>query len=337
MTIITNMKNLSILFLLAPIFTFGDFSYEVHNRPLAKVDDHVITLMDIVKQMDAYIYAHGIQPQPEERFHFYKNNWQYVLNQLIDSELMLLIAKEREIKVSEGDVREEMFRRYGSNMQKTLAELNISYFEAKEMIQKEMTVEQVQGYNIQAKAMQEVTPQEVKNAYFAYLLSHPPVREWTYQVLSLTGSDPALCEKEAKMAFDLIQNEGLSFPQVKNRLNLEEGITLSISTDYLTEEKNLSASHKSILTSLKEGQVSLPEKQLSRTSGKTIYRLFLLKHFEQKGAPAFNSMAEKLKSALLQAKASEEATAFSNKLREKYHYTPLETPSDYEPFTITSP
>ncbi|MBP9841652.1 MAG: SurA N-terminal domain-containing protein [Simkaniaceae bacterium] len=330
------MKKLIYLICLLPTFLFGGVSYQVHNRPLAKVGDRIITLVDLIKQMDAYLYTHNLQLGTEERIQFYKNSWHYVLDQFIDSELMLMVAKEREITVSEGDVREEMFRRYGSNMQTTLAELNISYFEAKEMVQQEMTVEQVQGYNIQAKAMQEVTPQEVKNAYFAYLLAHPPVKEWSYQVLSLTGEDSTLCANYADKAYHLIQDDKRSFTEVKELLKEEPGLSISISNDYTAEEKNLSASHKSILASLKEGEISFPEKQISRTSGKNTYRIFLLKHYENKGAPPFNAMAEKLKSALLQAKAAEEAKLFTAKLREKYHYTPINIPADYEPFTLTS-
>ena len=330
------MKKCLSLLVLFPVFLFGGLSYQVHNRPLAKIEDRVITLMDLVKQMDAYLYTHNAHPQPEERIHFYKNNWKYVLDQLVDSELMLLVAKEREIKVSEGDVREEMFRRYGSNMQTTLAELNISYFEAKEMVQREMTVEQVQGYNVQAKAMQEVTPQEIKNAYLAYLLSHPPVKEWNYQVLSITGDDPILSAHGAEKAYHLLYEEKLPVSAVKEKLSEEEGFVLSVSNEYTSEEKNLSAAHKSILLALKEGDVSLPEKQLSRSSGKTVYRIFVVKGFKENGAAPFHAMADKLKSALLNSKASAEAATFSSKLREKYHYTPLEIPSDYDPFTITS-
>lgn len=319
---------------LVPTFLLGNLSYQIHNRPLAKVEDKVITLIDLVKQMDSYLYTNRLTPTPEERVQFYNSNWKYVLNQCVDSELMLLIAKERELKVSEGDVREEMFKRYGSNMQTTLAELKLSYVEAKEMVEHELIVEQVQGYNIQAKAMQEVTPQEVKNAYFAYLLSHPQTKEWTYQVLSITGDDPELASQVATQAYDLLHDQKLSPSEVQEILKKETPLTLSLSQDYTSEERKLSESHKSILTALREGEVSLPEKQLSRSTGKTAYRLFIVKHYENKGAPLFNDMESKLKSALLQAKSQEESAAFYAKLREKYHYTPLATPPDYEPFTF---
>lgn len=328
------MNKFYALLLLVPSFLLGNLSYQIHNRPLAKVEDRVITLMDLVKQMDSYLYTNRLTPSAEERVQFYKNNWKYVLDQCVDSELMLLIAKERELTVSEGDVREEMFRRYGSNMQTTLAELKLSYLEAKEMVEHEMIVEQVQGYNIQAKAMQEVTPQEVKNAYFAYLLSHPATKEWTYQVLSITGDDPEISSQGATKAYELLHDKNLSPLEVKESLAQETKLNISLSQEYTSEEKKLSESHKSILTALKKGEVSLPEKQISRSTGKPAYRLFIVKHFENKGAPLFNEMENKLKSALLQAKSHEESVAFYAKLREKYHYTPLATPPDYEPFTF---
>ena len=40
------------------------------------------------------------------RFEFYMNNWPHTFNQLIDQELILADSEGKELKVSDGDVRD---------------------------------------------------------------------------------------------------------------------------------------------------------------------------------------------------------------------------------------
>src|SRR5579872_3060389 len=124
---------LKILFLIA--FTLSvfaadlprvDFSREpkisMQNTILAKVNGTTISMMDVKKKMD--ILFHQNYPQladsNQARFQFYEVSWRHVLMEMIDHELILADAAEKEVKLTDGEVREEMEARFGPNVMLTL-------------------------------------------------------------------------------------------------------------------------------------------------------------------------------------------------------------------------
>src|SRR5205085_3839907 len=90
----------------------------VNNRILAKVNGKALSVYDIMKKMDLLFY----RAFPEytsstvARFQFYEMNWQAVLRDLIDKELIIADADENKVEVSSGDVRQEMETLFGPNI-----------------------------------------------------------------------------------------------------------------------------------------------------------------------------------------------------------------------------
>jgi len=132
----------------APMAT-SSFGYQkkivINNRPLLKVNNKIISLMDVVKKMDLMI--HESYPEAANntmmRYQFYPQQWKYFLEDLWMAELMKADAEEKEIKVTEGDLREEIEGRFGPNVVATLDKLGLSYEEAREMIHYELIVQQM--------------------------------------------------------------------------------------------------------------------------------------------------------------------------------------------------
>ncbi|HPE85389.1 MAG TPA: SurA N-terminal domain-containing protein, partial [Chlamydiales bacterium] len=117
------MKKALLTLLIIPLLLCADEpSMAIHNRPLIKVNGRTISVIDVMKKMNAFIYQnypHAINNKAM-LYQFYSGNWRSTLDEMINSELMLLEAEAKEIKVSDADVREKVEERYGPNVMEKL-------------------------------------------------------------------------------------------------------------------------------------------------------------------------------------------------------------------------
>lgn len=313
----------------------------INNRILTKVNGKTISIMDVVKKMDVYLnryypqYAHS----KAARYQFYTSNWKETLNQMIDSELMMADAESREVKVSDGEIRQEIQERFGPNIMSSLNQLNLTYDEARKMVHQDMIVQRMNWLRVTSKALQKINSQDVKEAYKQFCAQNPAQDEWKYQLLSIRADLKEVSAELAKKASELIQIEGSNLNQIAEKLKTElppdVRVSINVSDDYEVADKILSQAHKEVLASLAIGSFSKPIEQQSRDHS-TVYRLFHLKGHTKKELPKFEEMANEIKDALLQKAASEETASYVNKLRHRFGYDPqsLDIPSDFEPFAI---
>ncbi len=114
----------SLLFCTCLLANNPDGEIIVNNRILAKVQGKSISVLDVMKKMDLFISDHypEILNAPAGKFQFYQAQWKPVLDQLIDTQLMMADAENREhkITVSDGELREEVMLRFGPNVMGTL-------------------------------------------------------------------------------------------------------------------------------------------------------------------------------------------------------------------------
>ncbi len=82
----------------------------IHNRPLARVNGKTISLMDVVERMDMIILS-----RHPEAFHdkplliqYYNSSWKANLEEMINNELILADAEDKEMEISEGDIRKKL-------------------------------------------------------------------------------------------------------------------------------------------------------------------------------------------------------------------------------------
>lgn len=317
-----------------------DAKIGVQNTILTKVHGTSISVMDVKKKLD--FLFHQNYPQlvhsNQARYQFYEAGWRNVLTEMIDQELILADAEDKEVKLTDGEIREEMERRFGPNVMSTLDQVGLTYEEALKLVKNEMLVRRMSWWFIQSRAMQSVTPQDIRQGYQNYLKEHPPYQEWTYRVISIRSDRPQ--EDLAKKVFHFLQESQQSPESLASALKEFETPTASIqlSTEYVATDQNLSEAHKQVLSTLDQGTYSAPSFQQSRVDHKAVHRIFYLSKKSDYPAPSFESMAPHLRDELTQKAIVRESDQYLEKLRKHYGFDPAHIkktlPDDLHPFSL---
>lgn len=322
----------------------GNQKIGVQNAIITQVNGTTLSIIDVKKKLD--VAFHQAYPQlidsTSARFQFYQTGWRHACMELIDHELILADAEDREIKVTDGEIREEMGNRFGPSVMVTLDKIGISYGEAWKMVRNDMIVQRMMWYFVHSKALQEVTPQDMRQEYRRYLKENPPYQEWVYQVISVRCKDPNQIQTLANAAHQLLKESQKSPDSLLESLKeLEknyEGASISISSSYTANHLKLSDAHRLALAPLSPGDYGKPTLQVSRAENQTIARIFYLSEKKDFPAPPFEEMAQQIKNELLQKAIAAESTRYLNKLRKHYGYDlqQLEKslPDNLNPFSL---
>ena len=308
----------------APLPPADNAQVGVQNAVLTEVNGHPITVLDVKKKMDLTFLRNypQFEHSNQARFEFYRSIWRSVLQEMVDGELILSHAEEKELPVSDGEVREEMERRYGPNITVTLDKINLSYDEAWKVVRQEIIIERMMWIFAQNRALQLVTPDTIRDAYSAYLKQNPSYTELRYRVLTLN---------EGAAAADVLAE----LTQPPETLALK-GATLS--TEYVARLDALSDAHRAALAPLEVGQYSGAATTSSRTSQKPVTRIFYLAAREEHPARSFEEMTPILRNQLTHKAMTKCGEEYLGKLRTRFGYDPnslKETvPDTLEPFSI---
>ena len=313
----------------------------INNRPLAKINGKVITLADVIKNMDLFLFDYdpNLKLESREKHQFYESRWQNTLEDLIGNELILLDAEKKEIKVADGDVREALEERFGPNVMKSLDKVNLSYEEARSIIRSELTVQQLIGMKVHAKAFQTVTPKVIKSAYQDYVEKNPPEETVSYKILSIRGKDQKKCEELGQTIYNFLNETKLSMDEAVNALTFnEEDVTIAVSEEYKGETSKLSTRYCDILQPLMPNTFSKPVSQVSRVNNETVVRVFHLKDKDLALPSSFKDMHNPIKNELLHKTSNREKEVYINLLKKQFGYEDFdpkfELPKDYNPFLL---
>ncbi len=340
------MKFLLSLVFIATSLLHADQNEEivVHNRILSKVMGKTISVLDVMKKMDLYLdrYYPQYAASKEAKIQFYNAQWRSTLDQLIDNELILADAAEKEIKTTDGDVREEIQMRFGPNVMASLDKIGVTYEEARSMIHDELIVQKMNWFKVHSKAFANVNSKDVKKAYTEFCTHNPPKETWTYQVVSIRAPKNFNAEEIGEKFYQCLLAEKKDVEEVaanfKAQENLDPAVSISVSQDYVTENKDLSTSHQSILTSLQNGEFSFPVLQQSRIDNSNVVRIFHRKDHNATTHPLFQRVANTIKDELLQLEVNKESSRYIKRLRTRYGYDQQFwsdlVPPNFQPFTL---
>jgi len=317
----------------------------VHNRVLALVNDKTITVLDVMKEMDLFLQQHYPEQASEAaaRFQFYSAQWKNILEQMIDNELILADAKQVDLKISDAEIREQMFQRFGSNLMPTLDRLGLSYEEARQIVYTENVVEKMIWYRVHNNVLQNVGPQDVKAAYLQLSSETSEEETWTYQVVSFRSS----CEKNGRIAAEqahrLLQTGEIPFSSIDTWLAefkasqqpSQETVSASLSQEYTLSSKQISSEHKQVLLSMQPGAFSAPIQQISRKDQQATFRIFFLKEHIEGTPPDFHSVAPTLHEKLLQNAMSKRSTLYKQKLRQRFGFMQDSSLAEFQPFSLS--
>ncbi len=311
----------------------------INNRILTRVGDKNITVLDVVKQMDVFLnrhYPHYLNSNTA-RYQFYTMHWKTTLQQIIDNELMTADAESKDIKVTDGDVREEIQSRFGPNVMGTLDQLGLSYEEARKLVQQEMVVQRIQGFRVTSKVLQKVSTQNIKDAYKQFLQENPPKDLWKYQFVTIRSDNSETMQNLASQLVALKEKSQTSLAAavdlLKEQLPPESTTTLTVSQEFDTEEKALSQTHRETLSQLEIGKWSQPTLQTSR-DGTSVVRIFHLKNHTKERPPVFTAVANSLRMQLLNDIADQELKTYRAKLYQRFNFDDrlIDIPPNFEPF-----
>lgn len=321
--ILLYMKYFFCLILFVSFLSAEEAKVKVNNAILAKVNGTTISVIDVKKRMDFAFYKNfpKLVNNPSARAQFYAAQWKTALNDMIDTELIITDAAAKDLKITDGEIREEMESRFGPSVPLSLEKMGLSYDEAWKMVKTEMTVTRMNWFYAHSKALQAVTPQVIKQAYSDYISKNSTEEKWQYQIISLKTT-----KEEAEKIYSTIKNKDPS--EIKG---FEDKIQISRPLE--VTGKNISDSLKSTLSTLKEKSYSKPISTFSRFEKGPVMKIFYLKSLSIQKAPSFEELSGKIREELLQKVADAELNKYLGKLKKKYGIE-MTAPKDLMPFVI---
>jgi hypothetical protein len=255
---------------------------------------------------------------------------------MIDNELILADAADKEVKVTDAEIHEELERRFGPQVALTLDQLGVTREEAWKIVKDDLIVQRMNWWFIHSKAVSAVSPQDIRQAYRGYLQEHPAFVEWKYRVLTIRGENPDQVAKSLHSQISGQTPEKIA-SLIETWTKQYPGASITWSTEYSAAETALSESHRSALSLLQPGSYGSPILQKGRDK-QDVCRVFYLQEKTDHPAPSFEEMTPFLKNQLLQKNSAVIGEAYLNKLRSHYRFNDSHLkeaiPENFEPFSI---
>lgn len=316
----------------------------VENRVLARINNHPISVIDVMKKMDSDFYLDypHLMDSVMARFQFYKARWRSQFDRMVESELILEEAKIRKIELTDGDVRQEIEERFGPEIIVNMDKIGLTYDETWEMVKKDILVQRMtQGY-LYLRGVFSVLPENLLQAYQSYIGKNKKPDHWKYYMISFKGANAL---EKALMAKELLldmQKKSKDFSSLslhlKGKTSEFPSEEVSISNEFDLSSDQIQESHRNILAELKPQTISEPLKEMSRVTQKPVYRMFYLSEYQPGGKIELAEVEDKLIMQLKQDKFEQEYLAYVAILKDRYGITSESVydaiPSDFEPFTL---
>ncbi|MBM3200956.1 MAG: hypothetical protein FJZ56_00940 [Chlamydiae bacterium] len=317
-------------------------SIKMTNRPLVSLHGKVITLYDVVKDMDKKMA--DVAPEallsPVSRVQFYSANWKHALDQMVQNSLIIKEGEDLGIKISDAQLYEEVDNQFGPNVMQTLNERGLTYEEAKKEVYETIVLNYMQWIRIHQKASQNITPEKMQTAYANYLKEHPPIETFSYQIVSVR-SDKDPYEALAERISPFLHNSNIEDVDgliAKLKQGPLENSTIQVSKPFNLNAKEMSSEHISILSTLAAKSCSEPKVQYSRKDGSMLMRIFYLIDHQKDEPPSFEQLENYLKGQLNQQEIQKAQSEYISKLKKRYHCDKADfyrmIPENYQPFSL---
>lgn len=166
--------------------------------------------------------------------------------------------------------------------------------------------------------------------------------EWQYQVISIRASSEKDGEKAALKAYDILSKEEVDPLTINEKLQEVEKefstAKLQVSKEYKVSSKEISNTHRSVLSNMDKNSFHSPVAQKSRTSQEVVHRIFFLKDYDKNEVASFGTVSEKMRDRLFQKSIAVKTTDYHSKLMKQYGYEKKQLeemlPTDFVPFAL---
>lgn len=320
-------------------------SLRINNRPLVRVAGKVITLLDVVKNLDMKMReTHPeLLDSPVGRYQFYSAHWRSALEAKVENALMLKEAEELKLQISDPQIYEEIESRFGPNVIQNLDIAGLSYEEAKEMIYEEIVLSSMQWYRIYQKAYQSVTPKALHFAYDDYLQKNKPKETYTYHVVSVKNPElnEDMYQTLAKQIAPFLEKETIDnidniVPILTKQLG--EQADVQVSREYCLQADQMSKQHLSVLSNLLNHTCSSPVIQTNRKDHSPVMRVFYLVDHHKQQQPRFEDLSERLHDQILSTHIEKYRKEYITKLKKRYGCDRADfydmIPDNFQPFVL---
>lgn len=306
---------------------FKPTGVSVQNRVLCRVQGKAISVRDVTTALDESFDRDFPQyaENPEARQQYYLNSWRLVLDDLINRELILADAEDRNLPIPHGDIREEMEGLFGPDMLSTLDNEGLSFEEAWELVREEIALRRMLMMRVNSRAYAGVTPVEVRAEYDTYCAEHAGKERWNYRVVSIRGEDSERAAEVAAEAYRLLTTEGSDHDDLGNEFTqrwAEENVKVSVSRPMENSRGSFSDQHWAGVAGLESGQLSEPLLQTSR-NGDRLFRIYLVDEKTLPTVPLYHEVEDEFRDRLLQEAMGRERTEYMAELHEKFEVEPL--------------
>lgn len=315
----------------------------VNNRPLVKIHGKIITVLDVKKKMDLFLQENHPEALASTTlcYQYYVQNWRHTLQEAINIELMKMEAEELEYKIPDGDISQEMDRRWGPNVLNTIDKYGLTLDEARSIAYDDHLARILSWYRVWARTNQLISPDAIKKAYEDHVASIQLNDGLGYQILTVRGGDTKDTETASKDVHNyLVAHPESKFSDVVAAVEgtLPAGVSLSVSQTYESKTKDLSREYASILERLPVKAFSDPVQLVSRVDGSTSFRIFQLMDVIKSEPPKFEDLADALKGRLFEEIGSKQREEYLLKLRKRFYCEDLVVsklfPASYQPFSV---
>lgn len=327
---------------------------QVEPQVLARVGDKALTSMDVKRRMD-FIFQHQYPQYAKNtmaRFEFYKNSWQGVLQDMIQTEMILahVALQEEKIKqklISDGDVHRELHERFGPDVIASLSNIGMTYEEGCEMLRREMQVGNMLYLSVQDKVKKRVRPEEIRERYERITSQMRNKKRWRYQVITIDSDSPQDRKNVTKLTQQILKREGLTaLASLNDKAQTAASIQLvsadekppafkiSVSSTIETGEDDITSERAAALTPLSKGEWSQPITHMQRKSKREVDQILVLHSMLEAKPPAFAKEQERIRMELSNEIYQEEMGKFVHMLEERFPVEILYTNSD-EPYKLS--
>jgi hypothetical protein len=320
---------------------------EVTNRVLAQPNGHPVTVLDLAKKMEVMFrrqfpeFADSVQA----RYQFYNMAWRSTLDDVINNELMLADAEDRNVDIPDSDIRRQMQEMFGPNVVETIDTLGLTHEEAWELVKTDLIVEQMRGAFVMSKAFSGLTPERIREEYEKLAEKAASDEEYRYKVLTIRHKKRAKGELAAERAHQLIEEQPLpDLAAVKEQLESEAEeadfarIRVTLADGEQRPLSSLAAGHREALTGLAPSECSAPIPQFSRADNSTVFRIFYLEDHVTPEPPSLADLEMKIQNELIQQFSADEYGKYVAKLRGRFtiddEMLAQSIPQDFEPFSL---
>jgi len=327
---------MGITFLHAEGPSLSSKAISIENRVLATVRGQVITVVDVMKKLDMLFYQQFPQYRgsTEAKFEFYKSNWRKVFEDLVNRQLVLAWAEERQLQVSNGELREELEQMFGPNVMMNLYEAGLSVYEVQEMMRADILMRRIIGFCVRMPVMAAITPEVVQAEYERQCFEAKKRTIWTWKSVTIRSKESD-CPKQVaeQIAEQLVE---LSPDQIQ----LPEEVEILSSQTFHSKNGELSTSLQELFQALPEGRYSEPVEFVGRSSPTKSWRCYLVEKKEHETLPPFSELEEVLREHLAAPEMEEKSFEFFANLRKQYHVQQFLSSDKlvaFEPFVLQKP